>query len=62
MLGNLGPPDDSDWHGRMRNALLSELVLMSGERCKRLMRLRQKVLNKGRELHAEAAEDEAGDG
>jgi DNA-binding PadR family transcriptional regulator len=60
MLGNLGPPDGSDWHGRMRNALLTELVLMSGQQCMRLVRLRQKVLNKGRELHAEAAED--GDG
>ncbi len=59
-LGNLGPADGSDWHGRMRDAVLSELVLMCGERARRLMRLRQKLLNQGRELHTQAAAD--GDG
>jgi DNA-binding PadR family transcriptional regulator len=58
-LGRLGPPDGSDWHGRMRDAVLSDLVLMSGERCRRLMRLREKLLNQRRELHAQAAD---GDG
>jgi DNA-binding PadR family transcriptional regulator len=58
-LGRLGPEDGSDWHGRMRDAVLSDLVLMCGERCRRLMRLRQRLLNQGRELHARAAD---GDG
>jgi DNA-binding PadR family transcriptional regulator len=59
-LGNLGPADGSDWHGRMRDAVLSELVLMCGERARRLKRLRQKLLNHGREMHTQVAED--GDG
>jgi DNA-binding PadR family transcriptional regulator len=58
-LGRLGPPDGSDWHGRVRDAVLGDLVLMCGERCRRLMRMREKLLNQGRELHAQAAD---GDG
>jgi DNA-binding PadR family transcriptional regulator len=60
VLGNLGPSDGSDWRGRMRDAVLSELVLMCGERARRLKRLRQKLLDQGRELHPPAPAD--GDG
>jgi DNA-binding PadR family transcriptional regulator len=56
-LGNLGPADGSDWHGRMRDAVLSELVLICGERARRLKRLRQKLLNQSRELHPAADGD-----
>jgi DNA-binding PadR family transcriptional regulator len=59
-LGNLGPPDGSDWHGRMRHIVLSELVQICGENTMRMKRLRQKLLNQGREMHTQAMVD--GDG
>jgi len=59
-LGNLGPADGSQWRGRMREAVLSELAVICGQRVKQLKRLQSKVKNDGRELHSEAAAD--GDG
>jgi DNA-binding PadR family transcriptional regulator len=50
-LGRLGPPDGSDWRGRMRDAVLSEVVLMCGHRIVRLRKLREKLENTSRELH-----------
>ncbi len=59
-LGNLGPADGADWHGRMREAVLSELVRQCGENTLRMKRLRQKILNDRRGLHPQAPVD--GDG
>jgi hypothetical protein len=56
-LGNLGPPDGSDWHGRMRYLVLSELVQICGQDTMRLKKLRQKLRNESRELHTEGAAD-----
>jgi DNA-binding PadR family transcriptional regulator len=59
-LGNLGPPDGSDWHGSMREMVLSDQASMCGRNAVRLKKLRMSLQNKRREVHAQEPVD--GDG
>jgi DNA-binding MarR family transcriptional regulator len=56
-LGRLGPADGSDWHGRVRDAVLGDLVATCGHRVMQLKRLRRKIENEGRDLHREVDRD-----
>jgi DNA-binding PadR family transcriptional regulator len=57
VLGNLGPPDGSDWTGRMRYAVLSETVVIWHQRAARLKSLRLR-LSQGYSKHAEIPVDD----
>jgi hypothetical protein len=51
--GNLGPADGSDWRGRVREMVLSDMALMWGQKALRFKKLGEKLTGEGRELHAE---------
>ncbi len=58
--GRLGPPDGSDWGGRIREAVLNETILRCGHQVLRLKNLRATLENPQQGLHTEVAAD--GDG
>jgi hypothetical protein len=57
VLGNLGPPDGSDWTGRMRHAVLMEMVLIWQQRAARFKNLRARI-SQGYSKHAETPVDD----
>lgn len=57
-FGRLGPSDGSDWQGRVRYAVLKDMMTMCAQQVKRCMALR--ALLENREMHPEAPE--VGDG
>lgn len=59
ILGRLGPSDGSDWQGTVRNAVLSELVMIHGQRAVRFKKLRGRLMQ-GRERHSPIPPDDDG--
>jgi DNA-binding PadR family transcriptional regulator len=56
-IGRLGPPDGSNWQGRMRDAVLSHAALHYGQEARGFRILREKILNHHRERHERLPDD-----
>lgn len=55
--GGFGPPDNSDWRGRVRYAIFSDKVLQWDDRLNRLASFRR-VLKGDRDMHKRVATDD----
>jgi DNA-binding PadR family transcriptional regulator len=59
-MGKLGPPDSSEWNGRLRYAILSDKVLYWQQRAARCKNLR-KILQGGHNMHEREPAGDRGD-